>query len=170
MHVFLVPLLVFLLLAGFGLVRLIVFARKFRISVRPGAEGSAVHIETPTGSLDLAPQPELDPRLTAFVLYPGAKPQIPGSPEYVASGGPHGHEMRAITATYWTPDASGSVLEFYRNMLPQWSQKLEGFGDGSPGGHAWNFTNPAEPAHSIRIRSQYGGTTIENTIQVPESA
>lgn len=166
MHVFLLPLLVFVLIAGFGLVRFVVFARKFRLTVQPGTEGPALHIETSAGNLDLEPLQQLNPRLKSFVLYPGAQPRIPGSPEYLASGGPPGHEMRAMAATYWTPDASGKVLDFYRSQLPQWTAKLEAWGDVDGSGHAWNFTNPAEPACSIRVRSQYGGTTIENTIEL----
>lgn len=170
MHVLLLPLLVFVLLAGFGLVRFVIFVRKFRVTVQPGTEGPALHVETSAGNLDLEPLQQLDPRLKSFVLYPGAQPRIADSPEYLASGGRRGREMRAIAATYWTPDLSGKVLDFYRSQLPQWTSKLEPWGVADGAGHAWALTNPAEPACSIRIRSQYGGTTIENILELAAAA
>lgn len=139
MHVFVLPVLVFLAIAGVGLIRLVIFARRFHINVRPGEEGAALHVETPFGNLDLEPRQRLDARFASFVFYPRAQPQMDGSPEYLASGGPAGHRWRSMTATYWTREGSGTVLDFYRNQLPRWTRTREWLGGAE---HAWIFRAP----------------------------
>ena len=125
--------------------------------------GDALHVETPAGNLDLEPRDRLDPELASLVNYPGAQPQFAGSPEYVATAEREGQTSSNVTATYWTPDLSGKVLEYYRTALPHWQQKREWLGGAE---HAWEFIDTNDPVgtRTIRVRAEFGGTTIENTV------
>jgi hypothetical protein len=161
MNVVLVVFIAFLVFAIVGVLRLWLFVRNTHISVRRSGEADALHIETPIGNLDLQPQDHLDPRLESFVVYPGAQFQVPDSPDYVARGDVQGKQSSSVTATYWTPDLSGKVLEFYRSALLGWSETREWLGGGM---HAYEFADQGDAARSIRVRSAYGGTAIENTI------
>ena len=165
MRVIVATIAAFLVIVGIGFLRLWIFLRRSHIRVRQGEKGTALHIETPAGKFDLEPRDGLDPQLASFVIYPGAQLQLSAAPEYVATAERRGGNSKSLAATCWTADLSGKVLEYYRTVLPHWRQTREWLGDAE---HAWEFTDTSDPmgARTIRVRARYGGTEIENIVEL----
>lgn len=110
----------------FGAVALSYIAKRTRITQTQTGNGSALHVESPVGTLDVCPAVKLDSRLAAVPLYPGAMLEDPECVQSVTRLNVAGNQFEEISATYWSPHDERQVWEFYRQQLPDWPQNLDG--------------------------------------------
>jgi hypothetical protein len=64
-------------------------------------------------------------RLAAILVYPGAAPVEPGVADVETEVHFGHHDLREVTATYWTSTPEEIVWDFYRRELPQWLRNLD---------------------------------------------
>jgi hypothetical protein len=62
-----------------GAMALWFIAKRTKISQIDGKSGTATHVDSPLGTLDVRQEAKLDARLAGIPLYPGAMPQNPGA-------------------------------------------------------------------------------------------
>jgi len=121
----LVPFVAFALAFLVGVVFLLWFAKRLKITKTQTKAGQAMHFESPVGTLDMRPEEKLDARLASIPVYPGCLRETPLSADTVSELH-YGHTtLQAVSAEYWTPDAEEIVWEFYRRELPDWPRNLD---------------------------------------------
>ncbi len=161
MWLVLIPIACFAAAFLFGAVGLWHVAKRTRISQTETQAGKALHVESPLGTLDVHPEPNLDPRLAKIPAYPGAMRLHPSSADEVTDLH-YGHTtLEEVSATYWTPDAEKTVWDFYRRELPDWPRNL----DESVG---QELIHPAaDGVRLIRVTGRKDRTIIETCIKPP---
>jgi hypothetical protein len=131
------------------------FVEKTRMVSRVSDPLPAVELEDRVVSFEVSPH-ELDPRLAAMLVYPGAVP-VKKSVERGAELRPA--EARELSITYWTADAIDTVWEHYRRELPDWAETLS----KDAGGELLYRTDH----HSclIRVYRKEGRTLIDASVK-----
>jgi hypothetical protein len=132
-----------------------------KISKTEGKSGSAMHVESPLGTLDVHSEARLDPRLAGIPLYPGAMAVNPAAAETVSVAHVGGRTLQDISASYWTPHSEKQVWDFYRQQLPQWPRNLIDARGRELIGHE------ADCELLIRITQGPDRTVIETSVKPP---
>lgn len=121
----LVPVVAFALAFFIGLVLVLWFVKRVKISKTQTKGGEAMLFESPVGTLDVRPEEKLDARLAGIPVYPGSLRETPLRADTVSELH-YGHTtLLEVSAEYWTPDSETVVWEFYRRELPDWPRNLD---------------------------------------------
>ena len=106
------------------------------IEVTRSPDGNTIEVETPAGSIRVAPKAGLSPRHFGVPLYPGATPvegkEKSASVQIDIQG--VARDVAVTKAEYETPDSLDQVKTFYREELPHWLVTRDGF-EFHEGGH-----------------------------------
>ncbi len=108
-----------------GVLALRYIAKGLRVSQTETKCGKSVHVDCALGTLDVHPEPKLDPRLAAIPLYPGAMPENATAAESVTELHCGKRTLQEIATTYWTPDDPKQVWNYFRETLPDWPRNLD---------------------------------------------
>jgi len=146
----------------FGAVAMWFIARRTKISHTLTANGRAIHVESPLGTLDVRPASKLDPRLATLPVYPGAMPHDAASVESVTALRVGGRTFEEISASYWSPHDPQQVWDFYRQQLPDWPRNLDGTLDGKE----LIFSKP-DHVLLVRVARRSDRTIIETCVKPP---
>jgi hypothetical protein len=118
----LIPFAFFAFAFCFGALAIWYLSKRSRIS--QNATGSALHVESLIGTLDVQQEAKLDPRLARIPLYPGSMMVNPAAAQSVSEAHFGRRTLQEISASYWTMDSTEQVWEFYRHQLPDWPRNL----------------------------------------------
>lgn len=158
----LVPFAAFAAAFSFGAVALWIIGKRTKITQTETSAGNAVHVASPIGMLDVEPAKKLDDRLARIPVYPGAMPEDTAAAESIARLQLGGKLLEEISTSYWTPDDSKQVWEFYREQLSDWPQNL----DGTQGGKEL-IRREQDYVLLVRVSGRPDRTIIDTCIKPP---